>query len=112
MGNFLARTLFPTTVDHSSDFIGSPLLSALADEEARYGRSIFDYELFVDENDKEFEDQSFFKNGPTLLRGGKVSNYTEKAKLNCNAVSGLSLPANFTAITNVAILTGKFTYLR
>jgi len=111
LGTALARYLFPSTHDHDSDFISSPLLHALADYGSNNSDSLFSYSHWKDMFDMSYSDSSFFSTGPVIERGMRFSQYTKKARLDCSSLYNL-LPVNVSTgpfnVSSLAILSNGY----
>lgn len=112
LGYAIARYLFPSSIDHETDFIASDLLTHLS-ENAKYdNNSLFHFQYWLDpaKNGSVFENNDFFSDGPELTRGGRKSQYTRRIQLDCNEVYDL-LPKDYTppfAVEDVVILSNGY----
>jgi hypothetical protein len=88
LGTALSRLLFPSNVDHNSDFISSPLHVALATDGSKNEESFYFTGNWMDpkNNLQKFTSSDFMVKGPSYTRGGKTSQYTDQCVLDCNNI--------------------------
>lgn len=85
LGNALARYLFPDSDAHASDFLASPFYERMADAMINNTDSLFNWEgVKIASTGELASNDSWMHDKISYVKGGLVSNYTQKISLDCS----------------------------